>query len=318
MEREQILVIGANGQVGTALVTTLRGKYGSSTVLAADIQSPWKCPCPEYFLCLDILDKTRLEKVVSEKNVKEVYLLAAMLSATGEEKPLAAWDLNMQGLLNILQLAVTYRFKVFWPSSIAVFGEASPKTGCGQEAATDPRTVYGLSKLAGEWWCRYYYEKWGVDVRSVRYPGLIGYDATPGGGTTDYAVSIFHEALQKGSYNCFLHENTRLPMMYMPDAIRATIEVMLAPKEKISVRTSYNIAAMSFSPADLFAAIEKRIPGFRIQYRPDYRQKIANTWPGGIDDRVARMDWGWKAEYDLEKMTEDMLSHLAAKELLEK
>jgi nucleoside-diphosphate-sugar epimerase len=312
---EHILVIGANGQVGTALVNALRGKYGINRVLAADIQSPSSCKYPEYFLCLDVLNKTLMEEIIKEKKITQVYLLAAMLSASGEQKPLAAWYLNMQGLLSILQLAVMYQFKVFWPSSIAVFGVASPKTDCGQEAITDPQTVYGMSKVAGEWWCRYYYEKWGVDVRSLRYPGLIGYDAEPGGGTTDYAVSIFHEAVQKGSYTCFLNEDSYLPMMYMPDAIRATMEIMQAPKEKISVRTSYNVAAISFSPADVYAAIQKRFPEFQIKYLPDYRQEIANSWPHSIEDGAARNDWGWQPDYDLEKMTEDMLEHLVEEEL---
>lgn len=318
MEEEQVLVIGANGQVGTALVNALRGKHGIKRVLSADIQSPRNGSYPEYFLCLDVLNKAQLEDVIRENKIGEVYLLAAMLSASGEKNPLAAWNLNMQGLLNILDLAVTCRFKVFWPSSIAVFGKASPKECCGQEATTDPDTVYGMSKVAGEWWCRYYHEKWGVDVRSLRYPGLIGYDAAPGGGTTDYAVSIFHEALGEGSYTCFLAEDTYLPMMYIPDAIRATLEVMQAPIKKISVKTSYNIAAMTFSPAEVYAAIQKRFAGFRIKYQPDYRQQIADGWPNSIDDRVARNDWGWQPEYDLEKMTEDMLEHLPEQELLEK
>lgn len=244
----------------------------------------------------------------------QVYALAAMLSATGEKQPHLAWDLNMQGLLNVLELAKVYGFRLFWPSSIAVFGAGSPRINCGQDGSTDPETVYGISKVAGEYWCRYYHEKFGVDVRSVRYPGLIGYETTPGGGTTDYAVAIFHEALAKNKFTCFLSGDIRLPMMYMSDAIRATLEIMQAPVENIKVYTSYNIAAMSFTPAELGEAISKHLPGFILECVPDYRQQIADSWPQSIDDTAARKDWGWQPEFNLEGMTKVMLSNLSSVE----
>jgi nucleoside-diphosphate-sugar epimerase len=238
-------------------------------------------------------------------------LLAAILSATGEKNPNLAWHLNMQGLLNVLDIAKEEKLsKVYWPSSIAVFGPTSPKKNCPQQTIIEPITVYGISKYAGEFWCNYFFHKYAVDVRSLRYPGLISYKSAPGGGTTDYAVEIFYEALEEKKYNCFLEKDTYLPMMYMPDAIRATIELMEAPKEKITIRTSYNIAAISFSPEEIATEIKKHIPDFRMNYNPDYRQAIANSWPQSIDDSVARQDWGWKPEYDLSAMTEDMIENL--------
>jgi nucleoside-diphosphate-sugar epimerase len=238
-------------------------------------------------------------------------LLAAILSATGEKNPGLAWNLNMQGLLNVLDIAREELLtKVYWPSSIAVFGPTSPKQNCPQHTIIEPSTVYVISKYAGEFWCNYFHQRWGVDVRSLRYPGLISYKSAPGGGTTDYAVEIFHEAIEEKKYECFLKEDTYLPMMYMPDAIRATIELMEAPKEKIKVRTSYNISGMSFSPKEIAAEIEKYIPGFKMKYKPDYRQTIAESWPQSIDDSSARNDWNWHAEYDLKKMTDDMLKNL--------
>jgi nucleoside-diphosphate-sugar epimerase len=238
-------------------------------------------------------------------------LLAAILSATGEKNPGLAWNLNMQGLLNVLDIAREEKLhKVYWPSSIAVFGPTSPKKNCPQQTIIEPITVYGISKYAGEFWCNYFYQRYGVDVRSLRYPGLISYKSAPGGGTTDYAVEIFHEALEANHYNCFLNEDTYLPMMYMPDAIKATIELMEAPADRISIRTSYNISAMSFSPAEIATEIRKYKPDFTISYQPDYRQKIAESWPQSIDDSKARNDWGWKPEYDLAKMTRDMFENL--------
>jgi nucleoside-diphosphate-sugar epimerase len=249
---------------------------------------------------------------VIRQGITQIYLLAAILSATGEKNPNLAWNLNMTALLNVLDIAREEKLhKVYWPSSIAVFGPTSPKEFCPQQTIIEPTTVYGISKYAGEFWCNYYYQRYGVDVRSLRYPGLISYKSAPGGGTTDYAVEIYHEALHQKKYTSFLSADTYLPMMYMPDAIRATMELMEAPVDSISVRTSYNISAMSFSPADIGASIKKHIPDFSMQYSPDYRQKIAESWPRSIDDTVARRDWGWKEEYNLERMTEDMLKNLS-------
>jgi nucleoside-diphosphate-sugar epimerase len=265
------------------------------------------------YVSLDVMNKEMLHVQVIRQNITQIYLLAAILSATGEKNPNLAWNLNMQSLLNVLDIAREEKLhKVYWPSSIAVFGPTSPKKECPQQTVIEPSTVYGISKFAGEFWCNYYFQRWGVDVRSLRYPGLISYKSAPGGGTTDYAIEIFHEALEQKKYTCFLKEDTFLPMMYMPDAIRATVELMEAPAKSISVRTSYNISAMSFSPAGIATAIEKHIPGFSIDYRPDYRQQIADSWPGSIDDRVARNDWGWKEEYDIERMTADMLKHIGS------
>jgi len=307
---EKILVIGSNGQVGSELIKVLRQQYGTKNVLGADVHFPGDNMDAGPFIRMDILNKVLLEDVIKEKKITQIYALAAMLSATAERNPEMAWQLNMQGLLNVLELARIYNLQVFWPSSIAVFGPDSPKVLCPQQAVMEPRTVYGISKVAGELWCQYYFEKFSVDVRSIRYPGLISYETAPGGGTTDYAIAIFHEALQNGKYTCFLSEGTRLPMMYMPDAIRATVKIMQAPAEHIKVRTSYNIAAMSFSPGELAGEIRRHIRGFKIACLPDYRQQIAESWPQSIKDTAARKDWGWQHDYDLEKMTADMLQNI--------
>ena len=312
MAKEKILVIGASGQIGVELTLALRKIYGASNVIASDLreENPLLKGTGPY-VTMDVMNKELLHLQVNRQNVTQIYLLAAILSATGEKNPNLAWNLNMQGLLNILDIAREQNLKkVYWPSSIAVFGPTSPKQNCPQQTIIEPTTVYGISKYAGEFWCNYYFNKSGVDVRSLRYPGLISYKSPPGGGTTDYAVEIYHEALEHKHYNCFLEKDTYLPMMYMPDAIRATIELMEAPAEKIQTRTSYNIASMSFSPEEISAEIKKHIPEFTIEYAPDYRQDIANSWPQSIDDAVARKDWGWKHEYDIAAMTEDMLTNL--------
>jgi nucleoside-diphosphate-sugar epimerase len=258
------------------------------------------------------MNKEMLHVQVIRQGVTQIYLLAAILSATGEKNPNLAWHLNMQGLLNVLDIAREEKLsKVYWPSSIAVFGPTSPRQNCPQQTIIEPTTVYGISKYAGEFWCNYFFNKFDVDVRSIRYPGLISYKSAPGGGTTDYAVEIFHDALEVKHYDCFLQKDTYLPMMYMPDAIRATIELMEAPKDRIKTRTSYNVAAMSFSPEEIAAEINTHIPEFTISYKPDYRQAIANSWPQSIDDSVARADWSWKPEYDLRRMTGDMLENLS-------
>lgn len=305
MKQDKILVIGACGQIGTELTIALRERFGRLNVIAAD-----KVPAAE--VQLDVLDHEKLKNVVRENGITQVYLLAAMLSANGEKDSNAAWKLNMQSLLSVLEIAMDQKLdKVFWPSSIAVFGPGSPKYNCPQQTRTEPNTVYGISKRTGEHWCSYYFEKYGVDVRSLRFPGLISYTAPPGGGTTDYAVDIFHQALEKQQYTCFLSEDNCLPMMYMPDAVRAIMELMDTPKEKILVRTSYNLAGMSFAPCDLAAEIKKYIPGFSISYSPDHRNAIANSWPASIKDEQARKDWGWNPHYDLKSMTNDMLQKLS-------
>jgi nucleoside-diphosphate-sugar epimerase len=312
MIREKILVIGASGQIGVELTLALRKMYGNANVIASDLREEnelLKGTGP--YVSLDVMNKEMLHVQVIRQNVTQIYLLAAILSATGEKNPGLAWNLNMQGLLNVLDIAREETIhKVYWPSSIAVFGPTSPKQNCPQQTIIEPTTVYGISKYAGEFWCNYYHHRFGVDVRSLRYPGLISYKSAPGGGTTDYAVEIFHEALEEKKYECFLKEDTYLPMMYMPDAIRATIELMEAPSEKIKTRTSYNISSMSFSPKEIAAEIKKHIPEFSISYKPDYRQPIADSWPQSIDDSVARTDWNWKEEYDLGAMVKDMLQNL--------
>ncbi len=312
MTKEKILVIGASGQIGVELTLALRKIYGASNVIASDLREQNELlEGTGPYVSLDVMNKEMLHVQVIRQNVTQIYLLAAILSATGEKNPNLAWHLNMQGLLNVLDIAKEEKIhKVYWPSSIAVFGPTSPKKDCPQQTIIEPTTVYGISKYAGEFWCNYFFNKYAVDVRSLRYPGLISYKSAPGGGTTDYAVEIFHEALENKHYDCFLDKDTFLPMMYMPDAIRATIELMEAPSEKITTRTSYNISAMSFSPAQIAEEIKKHIPGFTIDYAPDYRQAIANSWPGSIDDSVARADWGWKHKYDLAAMTKDMLENL--------
>lgn len=312
MQKEKILVIGASGQIGVELTLALRKIYGNSNVIASDLreENPLLTGTGPY-VSMDVMNKEMLHVQVIRQGITQIYLLAAILSATGEKNPSLAWNLNMQSLLNVLDIAKEEKLtKVYWPSSIAVFGPTSPKQNCPQKTIIEPTTVYGISKYAGEFWCNYYFNKYGVDVRSLRYPGLISYKSAPGGGTTDYAVEIYMEALEEKKYECFLQEDTYLPMMYMPDAIRATIELMEAPKEKINIRTSYNLSAMSFSPKEISTEIKKHIPDFEMTYKPDYRQEIANSWPQSIDDSVAAADWGWKPEYDLAKMTEDMLENL--------
>lgn len=312
MVKEKILVIGASGQIGVELTLALRKIYGNASVIASDLREEnelLKGTGP--YVALDVMNKEMLHVQIIRQGITQVYLLAAILSATGEKNPGLAWNLNMQSLLNVLDIAREEKLhKVYWPSSIAVFGPTSPKQNCPQQTIIEPITVYGISKYAGEFWCNYYNHKYGVDIRSLRYPGLISYKSAPGGGTTDYAVEIFHEATENKSYTSFLNKDTYLPMMYMPDAIRATIELMEAPAEKISIRTSYNISGMSFSPAEIAAEIKSHIPDFEMKYAPDYRQTIAESWPQSIDDAVARKDWGWKPDYDLSSMTRDMLENL--------
>lgn len=313
MKKEVAFVIGSSGQIGTELVLQLREMYGVDNVIASDIKkSSEEVKTGGPFELLDVLDSQKLFEIIKKYNVTQVYLLAALLSATAEQKVKGAWGLNMNGLLNVLDLAKEQHInKIYWPSSIAVFGPTTPKQNTQQRTIMEPNTVYGISKQAGERWCEYYFQKYGVDVRSLRYPGLIGYKSEPGGGTTDYAVHIFHEALEKGTYQCFLKEDTELPMMYMPDGIKATLGIMEAPAENIKIRSAYNLAAMSFTPARLAEEIKKHIPGFTITYKPDSRQNIADTWPASIDDSEARNDWGWKPDFGIEEMTVDMIKHLA-------
>ena len=310
---EKVLVIGSGGQIGTELVEGLRKLYGENNVIASDIKDATADDREKLGLyeVLNVLNAKRLHEIVEKHNVKQVYLLAALLSATAEKNPAFAWDLNMNGLFNVLDMAKEKIIKkVYWPSSIAVFGPTTPKQNTPQYTVMEPSTVYGISKQAGERWCEYYFMKHNVDVRSLRYPGLIGWKTAPGGGTTDYAVHIFHEALKHGKYECFLSENTTLPMMYMPDAIKATIDIMEAPAEKIKIRSSYNLAGVSFSPRQIAKAIQNHIPSFTISYKPDFRQSIADSWPQSIDDCKALSDWGWKPDYDINKMVNDMILNL--------
>ncbi len=312
MVKEKILVIGASGQIGVELTLALRKMYGAANVVASDLREENALlHGTGPYVSMDVMNKEMLHVQIIRQGITQVYLLAAILSATGEKNPNLAWHLNMQGLLNVLDIAREEKLhKVYWPSSIAVFGPTSPKQNCPQQTIIEPTTVYGISKYAGEFWCNYFYQRYGVDVRSLRYPGLISYKSAPGGGTTDYAIEIFHEAKEEKKYECFLKEDTFLPMMYMPDAIRATIELMEAPAEKISIRTSYNVSGMSFSPKEIAAEIKKYIPEFVISYKPDYRQQIAESWPQSIDDSLAQQDWNWKNAYDLPAMTKDMVESL--------
>lgn len=310
---EKILVVGACGQIGVELTLQLRKIYGEDAVIASDLREEHpllKGTGP--YVSLDIMNKETLHVLVLRNNITQIYLLAAILSATGEKNPPLAWHINMQSLLNVLEVAKEENLaKIYWPSSIAVFGPNSPKDHTPQHTIIEPSTVYGISKFAGERWCEYYFNRYHIDVRSLRYPGLISYKSQPGGGTTDYAIEIFHDAINRGNYDCFLKEDTYLPMMYMPDAIRATIELMESDASKIAVRSSYNVCAMSFSPKEISEEIKKHIDGFSITYSPDSRQNIADSWPRNIDDSQAQKDWGWKPEYDLERMTTEMLGHLS-------
>ncbi len=307
-----ILIIGACGQIGTELTLELRSKYGAENVIASDIREGNEALMQSGpFELLDATNYAAIEDVVMHYEIDEVYLMAAMLSATAEKFPMRAWNLNMNSLFNVLNLAKERKIsKVFWPSSIAVFGPNTPKNDTPQSTIMEPSTVYGISKQSGERWCEYYHKKYGVDVRSVRYPGLISWKTMPGGGTTDYAVEIYHEALEKGSYECFLDSDTELPMMYMDDAIRATIRLMDSPSEKIKVRSSYNLAGMNFTPKQMAESIAKHIPGFEISYAPDFRQEIADSWPSSIDDAPARKEWGWEPRFDLDQTTQEMLGNL--------
>jgi nucleoside-diphosphate-sugar epimerase len=308
----KILIIGACGQIGTELVLTLREKYDNQSVIASDVREN----CPEIlangpYVQLDILNREEVRNYVIEQKIEQVYLLAALLSATAEKNPDFAWKLNMEGLFTILDLAKEgYLKQIFWPSSIAVFGPTTPKNNTPQLTFMEPSTVYGISKLAGENWCAYYHAKYGVDVRSIRYPGLISYKSPPGGGTTDYAVDIFYKAKAGQEFSCFLKQDTELPMMFMDDAIRATIELMNADSKTLTVRTSYNIAGCSFTPQQIAAQIHKHIPEFQISYNSDFRQAIADSWPNSIDDSVAKKDWGWSSQYDLPKLVSIMLENV--------
>lgn len=309
---EAIIIIGSNGQIGTELATTLRTIHGNQAIITADINRPLIVNEDEQFELIDVLDVPALQELFKKYKPTQVYLLAAMLSATGEKFPRKAWDLNMNGLLNVLDLCVEHGVKkVFWPSSIAVFGPNSPKHNTPQYTVMDPNTIYGISKQAGERYCEYYYNRYGLDVRSIRYPGLISWKAAPGGGTTDYAIHIFHEAIKTNTYECFLSAETALPMLYMEDAIKGTIQIMEAPADQIKVRSSYNLSGVSFTPVELAEAIKVHYPDFTITYaKNDPRQAIADSWPSSIDDSHARTDWGWNPKYGMEEMVEDMIENL--------
>lgn len=308
---DKILVIGACGQLGSELTLALRDTYGSDNVVAADKRDEIPQLNGGPYEHLDILDEEQLKAVIKKHNITEVYHLVALLSATAEKMPLFAWDLNMKSLLSILELAKDGVLKkVYWPSSIAVFGPTTPRDNTPQDTIMDPNTVYGISKQAGERWCEYYHQKFGVDVRSLRYPGLIGYKSLPGGGTTDYAVDIFFKAKNNEAFTSFLSKGTNLPMMYMDDAVRATIELMRTPADQVKVRSSYNLSAMSFNPEMIFNVVKKHYPDFSIDYVPDFRQAIADSWPRSIDDSKARQDWNWQPEFDLEKMAADIIKNL--------
>ena len=309
---EVILVLGASGQIGIELTQKLRNLYGNNNVIASDIREGNRnMMVSGPFEIVDATDKETILEIVKKYNVTQVYLLAAMLSATAEQYPQKAWDLNMNSLSAVLDIAKEKHIKqVYWPSSIAVFGPKTPKQNTPQNTVMQPSTVYGISKVAGEFWCNYYYEKYGVDVRSLRYPGVISWKSKPGGGTTDYAVDIFFNAIEKNSYQCFLSKNTRLPMMYMDDAVNATIQLMQTDRKNVKNRTGYNLAAINFTPEEIALEIKKHIPEFKISYQPDFRQEIANSWPESIDDSEARKDWNWQHKFDLSTMTEDIIKNL--------
>ncbi|MEM9820465.1 MAG: NAD-dependent epimerase/dehydratase family protein [Bacteroidota bacterium] len=313
MRRDTILITGANGQLGSVLTGELQKVYGVDRVLTTDIRPP-RSNGGQRFEILDILNPKRLAELIDQYKVNQIYHLAAILSAKGEQNPLFTWKINMDGLFNVLEVAREKKLsKVFFPSSIAVFGDDIPKRRTPQNSVLRPSTVYGISKAAAENWCQYYFENYDVDVRSVRYPGVIGYQTMAGGGTTDYAVDIFHYAIQGRPFNCFLQEDSRLPMIYMDDAIRATIEIMAAPTDQIKTRTSYNIHGMDFTPVEITREIQKYFPDFRVNYLPDHRQAIADTWPASVDDSDARIDWNWSPIFNLKTMTKEMLFHLSKK-----
>ena len=308
----KILIIGACGQIGTELTQKLRSIYGNDNVIASDIRKLNNDIVNNgIFEVVNALDYNQIEHLVEQYQITDVYLMAALLSATAEKNPAFAWDLNMNSLFHVLNLAKAKKIKkIFWPSSIAVFGPTTPRDNTPQYTIMEPTTVYGISKQTGERWCEYYHHIYGVDVRSIRYPGLISWSTEPGGGTTDYAVDIYHKALKDAKYECFLSEGTALPMMYMDDAIRATVEIMQAPNDQIKIRSSYNLSGISFTPAEIATEIKKHIPDFAISYKPDFRQKIADSWPASIDDSAARQDWNWKHKFDLATMTVEMLANL--------
>jgi nucleoside-diphosphate-sugar epimerase len=312
MQKDKILLTGALGQIGSELSQTLREVYGEANVVVSDIRRPADLAMDEViFEEINVLDVNRLGEVIHKHKITQIYHLAAVLSASGEQDPLFAWQINMDGTLNVLDAAREFQLhKVYFPSSIAVFGKDTPKQNTPQNTIMNPSTIYGISKLTGERWCEYYFRKYGLDVRSLRYPGIISYKTPPGGGTTDYAVDIYYKAAEGKKFECFLKENTYLPMMYMPDAIKATLDIMNAPSEKVKIRSSYNVTAMSFSPKEVYQAIQKQVPDFKITYKPDFRQEIADSWPASIDDAVARQDWAWQPDFDLAKMTDDMLVNL--------
>jgi len=314
---EKILVTGSSGQLGSELTTALSSSYGEENIIAADIHEPRQSDIYLNFEKVDVINKNLLAEVVRKYKITQIYHLAAILSATGEKHPGLAWRVNIDGLMNVLDVSRDLKVKkVYWPSSIAVFGPNTPKQNTPQHTVTDPNTVYGISKLTGERLVEYYFYHYGLDVRSLRYPGLIGYKSLPGGGTTDYAVDIFHKAIKGEKFICFLKKDAYLPMMYMPDAVRATLELMEAESEKIKIRSSYNIGAMSFSPQEIYHSVKKYYPRLEIQYQPDFRQEIADSWPENINDSFARNDWGWDHHYDLGKMTIDMISHLKEKAVI--
>jgi nucleoside-diphosphate-sugar epimerase len=313
--QDKVLVIGSSGQIGSELVAELRSNYGDSNVIASDIVASNQTIMDSGpFEILDVTDSNRLHEIVKKYDVTHVYLLAAILSANAEKKPKLSWDLNMKSLFNVLDLAKDKIIKkVFWPSSIAVFGPNTEKIKTQQYTITEPNTVYGISKLAGERWCEYYFNKYNVDVVSLRYPGLIGWKSNPGGGTTDYAVHIFHEAIKNKKYTSFLTRDTTLPMMYMTDAIKATLKIMQTDSDKIKIRSSYNIAGCSFSPEELANEIQSYIPDFKISYNKDYRQEIADSWPDSLEDSLAKDHWGWQAKYNMQKLVKEMIENLNKK-----
>lgn len=313
---DKILVLGAGGQIGTEMTEALNEKFGVENVLISDIKEASHFDhFPNKYYQIDVTDKALIDDVVTTESVTQIYHLAAILSATAEKKPVLGWEINMNSLLSVLDIARDRKLqKIFWPSSIAVFGDTTPEQNTPQNTIIEPSTVYGISKYSGELWCQYYNQKFGVDVRSVRYPGIISWKAKPGGGTTDYAVEIYHEALEKSQYDCFLAEDRALPMMYMDDAIRATMMLMDADESVLSTHMAYNIAAMTFTPKEIAESIRKQIPDFTISYHPDFRDEIARSWPNSIDDSQAKNDWGWEAKFNLDEMTQVMLSQLQLKE----